>query len=107
MKLGFIIETADSERVWNAFRLANTALDAGHTVDVFLLGDGVTVPDIDTEKFNPTGVLRKFILNNGSLYACGTCMESRNLEAGDLRPHATMQDLLAIVEQSDKTITIG
>lgn len=52
MHLGIILETNDPERVWNGFRLANTALDAGHAVEVFLLGDGVEAPDLEHEKFN-------------------------------------------------------
>jgi sulfur relay (sulfurtransferase) complex TusBCD TusD component (DsrE family) len=46
MDLAMILETKDAERVWNAFRLANTALDADHSVAVFLLGDGVEAPDL-------------------------------------------------------------
>lgn len=107
MHLGLIVETNEPERIWNAFRLANTALDAGHTVEAFLLGDGVEAPDVETEKFNPRGVMRKFLGDGGELLACGTCLDSRDLEAGDLRPRATMGDLLAIVETADRVVTIG
>lgn len=107
MHLGLIVETNDAEQVWNGFRLANTALDAGHTVEAFLLGDGVEAPDLAHEKFNPHGVLVKFTRDGGELYACGTCMDSRHIDAGDLRPHSTMQDLLRIVEDADRTVTIG
>ena len=107
MHLGIVIETADAERVWNAFRLAETALEADHTVEVFLLGDGVEAPDVETEAFNPRGVVRKFVRDGGELFACGTCLDSRGLEAGDLRPRSTMADLLGIVERSEKVLTIG
>lgn len=102
-----IVETADAERIWNAFRLANTALDAGHAVEVFLLGEGVEAPDVETEQFNPHGVLVKFVRDGGELYACGTCLDSRDLDEGELRPRATMGDLLGIVERADETITVG
>lgn len=107
MQLGLIVETNDAERIWNGFRLANTALANDHEVRAFLLGDGVEAPDVDSEKYNPTGVLRKFLKEGGDLYACGTCMESRDIEPGELRPHSTMGDLLAIVESTEKTITVG
>lgn len=107
MQLALIIETDEPERIWNAFRLANNALDAGHTVEVFLLGDGVVAPDLEHEKFNPHGVMRKYTNNGGKLFACGTCLDSRDLEAGDLRPRATMDDCLRIVEDGDKVLTIG
>lgn len=107
MHLGIIVETNDPEKVWNAFRLANTALDAGHRVDTFLLGDGVEAPDLEHEKFNPHGVLLKFSNNGGSLFACGTCMDSRDIEPDDLRPRATMGDCLRIVEDAEKVLTVG
>jgi uncharacterized protein involved in oxidation of intracellular sulfur len=107
MKFGLIIETNDPERVWNAFRLAITALDANHTVEVFLLGDGVEVPDLEHEKFNPHGVMLKYTQSGGDLFACGTCLDSRDLEASDLRPRATMEECLRIVEEAEKVLTIG
>lgn len=107
MHLGLIVETNDPERVWNAFRLANEALGAGHEVETFLLGDGVEAPDLETEKFNPRGVVRKYANDGGELLACGTCLDSRNLEAGELRPRSTMAELLEIVEEADRVLTIG
>ena len=107
MQLGIILETNDPERVWNAFRLANTALDADHTVEVFLLGDGVEAPDLEHEKFNPHGVMRKYTLEGGVLYACGSCLDSRDLDEDDLRPRSTMSDCLRIVEDADEVLTIG
>lgn len=107
MDLGLIVETNDPERIWNGFRLANTALEAGHTVEVFLLGDGVEGPDLEHPKFNPRGVIRKYTQNGGKLFACGTCLDSRDLEAGDLRPRSTMDDCLRVVENADKVLTIG
>lgn len=107
MQLNLIIETNDAERVWNAFRLANTALENGHDVETFLLGDGVEAPDIETEKFNPHGVMVKYTRNGGELEACGTCLDSRKIEPDDLRPRSTMGELLRIVEEGDEVITIG
>jgi sulfur relay (sulfurtransferase) complex TusBCD TusD component (DsrE family) len=107
MHLGIILESNDAERVWNALRLANTALDDGNTVETFLLGDGVEAPDLDHEKFNPHGILLKYTQNGGELFACGTCMDSRDLEADELRPRSTMGDCLRIVEEADKVLTIG
>ena len=107
MRLGLILETDDPERVWNAFRLANAALDAGHSVETFLLGDGVVAPDLHHEKFNPHGVMRKYTNDDGTLYACGTCMDSRDIEPDDLRPRSTMDDCVTLVENADEVLTIG
>lgn len=107
MQINLIIETNDPERIWNGFRLANTALDEGHEVEAFLLGDGVEASDVETEKFNPRGVIRKFLNEGGELLACGTCMDSRDMEPNELRPRSTMGELLRLVEESDRLVTIG
>jgi uncharacterized protein involved in oxidation of intracellular sulfur len=107
MHLGVILETNDAEKLWNGFRLANKALEDGHEVRVFLLGDGVEAPDVETEKYNAAGVLQKFRNNGGDLDACGTCMDARDIEPSDMRPRSTMGDLLEIVESTEKTVTIG
>lgn len=87
--------------------MANDALEAGHTVETFLLGDGVEAATLETATFNPRGVLRRYVNDDGKLLACGTCLESRYLEPGELRPRATMDDLLDIVEHADRVLTIG
>lgn len=107
MRLGLIVETNDPERVWNAFRLANTALEADHSVETFLLGDGVEAPGLEHEKFNPHGVMRKYVNRGGDLLACGTCLDSRDMEADELRPRASMSDCLRVVEDADEVLTIG
>jgi sulfur relay (sulfurtransferase) complex TusBCD TusD component (DsrE family) len=107
MDLGMVVETNDAEKIWNGFRLANTALEADHTVEVFLLGDGVEAPEIETEKYNPHGVMQKFRRNGGTLLACGTCLDSRDLDEDELRPRATMGDLLGVIEDADKVVSIG
>jgi uncharacterized protein involved in oxidation of intracellular sulfur len=107
MQLGLIVESSDPEQVWNGFRLANTALDADHDVAAFLLGAGVEAPDVATEKFNPAGVMRKFSQNGGELKACGTCLDSRDMEGDELRPRGSMDDLLEMIEEATETVTIG
>jgi uncharacterized protein involved in oxidation of intracellular sulfur len=77
------------------------------TVETFLLGDGVEAPDLEHEKFNPHGVMLKYTRNGGELSACGTCLHSRDLESDDLRPRATMDDCLQLVEDAGKVFTIG
>lgn len=107
MQLNLVIDTNEPETVWNAIRLANTALDNGHTVETFLLGEGVEAPDIQTEKYNPSGLLRKYRKDGGVLAACGTCMDSRDIEPDELRPRSTMEELLRIVEEGDRVLTFG
>lgn len=107
MRLGLILDSNDPERLWNGLRLGLTALEADHDVEVFLLGEAVEAPDVQTDKYNPPGLLRKYLRDGGELLACGTCLDSRDLEADELRPRGAMADLLDLVERSDRVVTIG
>lgn len=107
MQIGIILQTDAPEKVWNAFRLGVSALEEGHSVDVFLLGIGVEAPEIDHEEFNPHGLMVKFTREGGRLYGCGTCMDYHELPETDLRPRSTMKDLLDIVERADRLVSVG
>ncbi|WP_251330591.1 DsrE family protein [Haloplanus pelagicus] len=107
MQLALVLETNDPEWIWNVFRLANKALDAGHTVETFLVNDGVEAPDAEHEKFNPHGALLKYTKNGGELAACGTCMDSRGLEEDELRARSSMDEYLRISEDADKVLTFS
>lgn len=104
MKIGIILTTADPEKTWNALRFANTANLEGHQVSIFLLGQGVEIENIESEKFNVKEQLQKFNQLNGTLLACGTCIKSRQMEFGAC-PISTMKDMLKIVIESDRVIT--
>lgn len=105
MKIGIIVSQNDPETVWNAFRFGNFSIDKQHGVKVFLIGKGVECEDIDDKKFNVKEQIEKFIDNSGEIFACGTCLKSRHKEGSKACPLSTMQDLMSIVEESDKIIT--
>ena len=107
MKLGIILSTNESEVVWNAFRLGNTALKAEHEVKVFLINKGVEVEDIEDEKYDLKKQLNLFFENKGEILACGTCLRSRQKEDTDFCPISTIENLLTLVEESDKILTFG
>ncbi len=52
MKIGIIISSTDHEVVWNTLRFANSAILESHEVKIFLLGAGVEIENIKSEKFN-------------------------------------------------------
>jgi len=81
------------------------SLDKKHQVKVFLLGIGVECIEIVDQKFNVKEQIEKFIKNKGEILACGTCLKSRNKKGSDICPLSTMQDLMNIVEKSDKILS--
>jgi uncharacterized protein involved in oxidation of intracellular sulfur len=105
MKIGIIISQADPETVWNAFRLGNFSLDKKHAVKVFLIGKGVEYEHIKGRDFNVKEQMEKFIKNGGCIFACGTCLKLRHKEGSPVCPLSTMQDLMNIVEESDRIVT--
>ncbi|MBI2429635.1 MAG: DsrE family protein [Ignavibacteriales bacterium] len=105
MKLGIIIETNEPEKAWNAVRFGNTALKQRHEVKIFLMSAGVEIESIVHEKYNAKKQIDEFIQNNGIVFACGTCIKSRNQERSDVCPISTMTDCLEMVEWAEKVVT--
>ena len=107
MKIGVILNTNEAETVWNCFRFGNEALKNNHFVKVFLLGKGVEIENIKDDKFPLLdGSIKKFIKNNGIILACGTCLKIREKDIG-ICPVSAMEDMLKIVEESDKVVSFG
>ncbi|OIR12489.1 DsrE/DsrF-like family protein [mine drainage metagenome] len=105
MQLGIVIYSNESETVWNAFRLAAFTCKQGDAVSVFLLGMGVEAESLHSDKFDVTGQIRNFIDAGGSILACGTCLKIRQSEGSDICPVSTMQDLHALIRDSDKVLS--
>lgn len=107
MKIGIILSTNDPEEVWNTFRFANVALKSNHSVRVFLVNKGVEAEDIKSDRFPVREQLQALIDNKGELLACGTCMKNRQKQESNFCPIATLDDMLEIVEWSDRLISFG
>ncbi|MEK6943684.1 MAG: DsrE family protein [Nanoarchaeota archaeon] len=108
MKIGVILNTNDAETCWNCFRFGNEALSKNHSVKIFLLGKGVEAENVKDAKFPLLdGSIKKFLKNNGVILACGTCLKIRGKEESSLCPVSAMEDLLKLVEESDRIITFG
>lgn len=65
MNMLFIITTDDAETIYNAMRLANTAVSKGDRVSVFMLGKGVLFEQVSNEKFNIKEQIEQF---KGDMY---------------------------------------
>ena len=105
MKVGLVISQTDPETVWNAFRFANFSISKGHEVRTFLIGKGVECVDIVHEEFNVIEEINKYVYNKGEIFACGTCLVSRKKEGTPICPMSTMNDLMELVEESDKIVS--
>ncbi len=104
MKLGIILYSNDEETIWNALRLGNFALDMKDEVDIFLIGKGVEIESFDSPRFEVSEQLKTFVEGGGKVFACGTCLELRKLEAPRSSKVATLKELYEIIRGSDKVI---
>lgn len=105
MKIGIVISSNDAETCWNALRYANFALGQKDEVKVFFMGKGVEYQKIGTEKFDTVEQAEKFLSSGGCIFACGSCIKSRNQEGSAACPLSTMKDMYDIVKESDKVVT--
>ena len=69
------------------------------------MGKGVEYQKVSTEKFNTVEQADKFLKAGGKVYACGTCIKSREQEGFEMCPISTMNDLHQLVVQSDRVLT--
>lgn len=108
MKLGMILQSNNPEHVWNTFRLGIAALKKGHQASIFLLNEGAELESIaDTGRYDISKKVAKYRSLGGQLLACGTCLESRGRNGSTFCPVSSMDDLLALVEDSDKVLVFG
>jgi uncharacterized protein involved in oxidation of intracellular sulfur len=105
MKIGVIISSNDPETCWNAIRYANFSLEQKDEVNIFFMGKGVEYQKISTDKFNTIQQAGKFVCSGGKIYACGSCIKSREQESSELCPISTMKDMYDIVKKSDRVVT--
>ena len=74
-------------------------------VKVFFIGKGVEYQKVSTDKFNTVEQADKFLRSAGKIYACGTCIKSRDQGSSEMCPISTMKDMHEIVKESDKVVT--
>ena len=105
MKIGLIISSNDAETCWNALRYANFSLGQKDEVKVFFIGKGVEYQKVSTDKYNTIEQADKLLKVGGKVYACGTCIKSREQEGSEMCPISTMKDMYEIVKGSNKVVT--
>ncbi|MFA5356318.1 MAG: DsrE family protein [Candidatus Omnitrophota bacterium] len=105
MIIGVIISTNDAETCWNALRYSNFCLGQKDETRVFFMGKGVEYQNISTDKFNTIEQADEFLRSGGKIYACGSCIRSREQESSVMCPISTMKDMYEIIKESDRVVT--
>jgi len=104
MKIGIILQTKEFQKAWNAFRFAVTAKKQGHEVKLFLMGEAVACEGLTHDKYNVDEQLKIFVNIGGEILACGTCLKSRQLDASESCPIATMIDCVELVVWAERVV---
>lgn len=107
MKIGIVLNSNEPETAWNAFRFGAEALNKGHAVKLFLLGNGIECENLQNKKFDVQRMIRAFKKRSGILLACGTCLKIRNKEENSICTVSTMDDMLNLVIESDRAMAFG
>ncbi|RRB06326.1 DsrE family protein [Larkinella rosea] len=118
-KLKFLIhvtQSQDATRAALAFLVAKTALEEGHTVSLFLAGDGVRL--LQDQTLNElsglgTGKLREhydaIVKGNGRFYLSGNSSKARGMTEADLKDKpaefALPTVLVKLAAESDRILT--
>ena len=105
MQIGIIIQSNDAETCWNALRYANFCVSQKDKVKMFFIGKGVEYQKVRTAKFDTVGQSEKLMQAGGKIYACGSCIKSREQEGSETCPISTMRDMYDIIKESDKVVT--
>ena len=105
MKLGLVLSSNDPETAFNALRLANFSVAQGDEVTLFLLGKGVELDQIGSDKFDVRGQAESLLKAGGHVAACGTCLRLRAKEESKVCPLSTMKDLYELLRESDRVVS--
>lgn len=79
-------------------------MQRGDEARVFLMGRGVDYPRIATDKYDTVAQAEQFLQAKGRIFACGTCIKSRNQKGSELCPLSTMRDMCDLVKESDRVV---
>ncbi len=101
-----------TERGYNALRLARSlARKEGEEVKVFLIGDAAACAKagqkVPQGYYNIGDMLGMVARSGGAIGACGTCLDTRGIQDGDLVEGArrsTMDELTAWTQWADKVL---
>jgi len=101
-----------TDTVWNALRLAKTALREGTQVRLFLINDGVNLAREGTRpegsEFDLTGMLLGLVKDGIEAKICQTCLNRCGIGRGEVVKEAEvagMKDLFYWIKNSDKVIS--
>lgn len=103
--IGIVIYSNDVETVWNAIRLANYSKNQGDTVQIFLLAKGVEVDKLVNENSDLKQQVDSFLEKGGSIFGCGTCLQSRKNNEPQVCKFSSMGDLYELVRKNNIVLT--
>lgn len=69
------------------------------------MGKDVEYQKVSIDNFNTIEQAERFKDAGGKIYACGSCIKSREQEGSEMCPISTMKDMYEIVKESEKVVT--
>jgi uncharacterized protein involved in oxidation of intracellular sulfur len=72
---------------------------------VFLINDGVECEYINNNEFKVPDKIKEFLDNKGTLFACKSCLEKRNIDIPRFANIGNLANLHNIITESDRVIS--
>ncbi len=115
MRLLLVINRAPydgTDVAWNALRLARSAVEAGLTVRLFLMNEGVDLARLGAAppgaEFDLSAMLVDLIEHGALVRLCQTCLTRCGIGTRDVIPQAEvagMKDLVEWMQDSERALT--
>ncbi|MDL2316578.1 DsrE family protein [Desulfovibrio sp. OttesenSCG-928-A18] len=105
MNVLLMINSDVPEIKWNVVRFGTVLLDEGHEVTIFLNGPGAGLYEGDSKVFPIRELTKTFCLSEGTLLACGKCMDLHAVSEDEYIKRSNMKELHALVMKADKIVS--
>lgn len=108
MKIGMLLITSpEDQNSETVIKIAQAAIEAGHTVEIFLMDDGVYNV---VKKVKISVSFARLMAKGASIAICGHTAEDRGVEKEDCLEgvkYAGQYELACMVNETDRFLTFG
>ena len=111
MHIGILLTTSPEHlNTYTVYQLANSFIRLHHTVDIFLMDDGVFNAIVNPSKRRLFTQFEDLMQKKVNISLCAMSAESRGLQKEDLLPgtgYSSQHELSVIVKKCDRFLSFG
>jgi sulfur relay (sulfurtransferase) complex TusBCD TusD component (DsrE family) len=111
MNVGILLTTSpEHQNTFSVYQLTNALIGARHTVDIFLMDDGVFNAIVNQSKRKLFSKFDELLAKKVNISLCAMSAESRGFQKEDLLPgigYSSQMELSEIVKKCDRFLSFG